>query len=34
MARRLLWFAVLYAAGVLVTGGVAFALKAVLVHGS
>lgn len=32
MARRLLWFAALYAAGVLVTGVVAFGLKALLPH--
>lgn len=32
MARRLLWFAALYAAGVLVMGVVAFGLKALLPH--
>jgi hypothetical protein len=32
MARRLLWFAALYAAGVLATGAVAFGLKALLAH--
>lgn len=30
MTRRLLWFAALYAAGVTVTFGVAFALKLVI----
>ncbi len=30
MARRLLWFAALYLGGVLVTGVVAFGLKALL----
>ena len=31
MGRRLLWFAALYAAGIAVTGGVAWALRAVLI---
>lgn len=32
MRRRLLWFVALYALGVLAVGGVALALRAVLIH--
>jgi hypothetical protein len=32
MARKLFWFAALYVAGVVVTGAVAFAIKAALPH--
>ncbi len=32
MKRRLAWFVVLYAAGIAVTGVVAFAIKAALPH--
>jgi hypothetical protein len=32
MSKRLLWFLGLYVAGVVVTGGVAEVLRAVLIH--